>query len=62
MLRSRLVSSALFAVVLATPALAHVEQMPHSHTGAVNWPLAAVALAGAAALFVLHRRMAALRS
>lgn len=54
-------SSAIIAAVMAAPALAHVEQMPHAHVNAVNWPLAALALAGTAALLLLRRRMAASR-
>ena len=60
--RFYIASSAIIAAVMAAPALAHVEQMPHAHADAVNWPLAALALAGAAALLLLHRRMAASRS
>ena len=60
--RSYTASCAIVSAVMAAPALAHVEQMPHAHAGAVNLPLAALVLAGAAALLLLHRRVAVSRS
>ncbi len=62
MIRSSIVSSTLFALVMATPALAHLDQMPHSHGAEINGPLAVLALAGVLGLLFLQRRLVAVRS
>ncbi|WP_138934715.1 hypothetical protein [Roseovarius arcticus] len=61
MLRSQVFVYAIFAAVMAAPAMAHVEQTAHSHAGDFNWLVASLAIAGVLLLVVLRRRKAASR-
>jgi len=62
MIRPKVFVYAIFAAVLAAPAMAHVEPSAHTHTGEFNWLAACLAAASIISLVVLHRRKAVSRS
>lgn len=53
---SQIVPAGLFASLLASPALAHVDRLPHVHPGEVNALHILFAVTGIAGLLCLARR------